>query len=161
MSALPPISPEEPADAAAVEALIDQAFGPGRFVKSAERLREGNHPAPGLSVVAREDGRVVGCARMWPVKAAGRKAILLGPFAVDPKYRRQGLGGALVEAACERAREAGEALVVLVGDAAFFDKLGFERAKLTLPGPVDARRVMALALKPGAADGLDGPVTLP
>ena len=68
MSDLPPIVPETPADFAAVESLIDAAFGPGRYTKTAERLREGNHHLEGVSVVAREGGAVVGCARMWPVK---------------------------------------------------------------------------------------------
>ncbi len=163
MSDVPAISPEEPADHAAVDALIEAAFGPGRLAKTAERLREGNHPAPGLSVVAREGGRIVGCARMWPVKIGETPAILLGPFAVDPSMRSRGLGQALVEAVCARAKAAGESLVILVGDAPYFAKLGFERvsADVRLPGPVDMRRVLVLPLKAGASGGLKGPLRHP
>lgn len=155
------IFPEEPADAAQVDALIDAAFGPGRFAKSAERLRENNHHCEGLSVVARDGGRVIGCARMWPVKIDERDAVLLGPFAVDPTLRSQGLGQALVEAACERTRAAGHDIAILVGDAPYFARMGFERVDVKLPGPVDGRRVLALALKDGAIEGLSGTLRRP
>lgn len=162
MSGLPPITPELPGDAEAVDALIEAAFGPGRLAKAAERLRERNAPSPGLSVVAREDGRVVGCARMWPVHIGPTAAILLGPFAVDAGARRLGLGAALIEAACAATKTAGHDLVLLVGDAAYFERQGFvrvDRKAITMPGPVDMRRVMVLPLKPGAELGLSGVVT--
>jgi len=163
MTRLPLITPEQPGDAAEVDALIEAAFGPGRLAKAAERLREGNAPADGLSVVAREEGRIVGCARMWPVRIGEQPAILLGPFAVASSLRSRGLGAALVQAACERARAAGHGLVILVGDAPFFARLGFQPVapqSVFLPGPVDMRRVMTLALTPGCGDGLAGQVTV-
>ena len=68
---------------AAREALLDPAYGPARFTKPSERLREGRLPADGLSFVAIEDGRVVGTVRLWDVAAGpGRPALLLGPLAV-------------------------------------------------------------------------------
>lgn len=163
MKALPPITNEEPGDAQAVDWLVEKAFGPGRYAKSAERLREGNQPDLGLSVVARENGRVVGCARMWPVRIGDTPAVLLGPFAVDETMRGRGLGQALAEAACERARAAGHDLVVLVGDAPYFDRIGFVRApaEVRMPGPVDRRRVLVLPLKDGAAEGLSGLISRP
>lgn len=159
MSDLPPIVPETDADFAEVEALIDAAFGPGRFVKTAERLRENRAPAPGLSVVAREGGGLVGCARMWPIHIGQTPALLLGPFAVQDGWRSRGLGKALIEAACARAKAAGHGLVLLVGDAAYFSRAGFEpvdRAAVQFPGPVDMRRLLVRALKDGAAEGLAG-----
>ncbi|MEI7932686.1 MAG: N-acetyltransferase [Alphaproteobacteria bacterium] len=162
MSDLPPIDAETPADFDAVEALIDRAFGPGRYAKSAERLREGNHQLMGVSVVAREAGAVVGCARMWPVKVGATPAVLLGPFAVADLLRNKGLGIALVEAACQAAEKAGHALVILVGDAPFFARAGFapvDPGAVTFPGPVDMRRVLVRQLKPGAAKGLQGAVS--
>lgn len=159
MSDLPPIIPETAADSAEVEALINAAFGPGRFVKTAERLRENREPAPGLSVVARQDGRLVGCARMWPIHIGEAPALLLGPFAVADDWRSRGLGRALIDAACERAKAAGHGLVLLVGDGAYFARVGFEpvdRLAVRFPGPVDMRRLLVRALKDGAADGLAG-----
>ena len=161
VSALPPLTNERPADAPAVDRLIARAFGPGRYAKAAERLREGNAPLLNLSFVAREGGAIVGCVRMWPVHIGGAPAVLLGPFAVDEACRSQGLGAALIERACAAARAAGHALVVLVGDQPYFGPLGFTRAgAIRLPGPVDQRRVLTLALKPGAADDLSGAVRI-
>ena len=143
-----------------MDALIAEAFGPGRFVKAAERLRETNRPDLALSFLAWVDGRAVGCVRMWPVSVGGVPAVLLGPFAVDAAYRSRGLGAALIERACAAAAEAGHGMVVLVGDGDYFRPLGFAPAPdVRMPGPVDQKRVLARALRPGAADTLAGMVT--
>jgi len=158
-----PISPEllceRPQDAPLVDALIARAFGPGRFVKAAERLRENNRPDLDLSFVAWTDGKAVGCVRLWPVTIGETPALLLGPFAVDGAHRSQGLGAALITRACEAAAEAGHALIVLVGDVDYFGPLGFSIARdVVMPGPVDQRRVLVRALKAGAGDELMGVV---
>lgn len=156
---LPPLVAERPADAPAVERLILRAFGPGRFAKAAERLREGREPQCDLSFVAWDAGEIVGCVRQWPVTIGGTAALLLGPFAVDPDFRSQGLGSALIVRACEAAADVGHALIVLVGDMPYFGPLGFAVApKVTMPGPVDARRVLVRALVSGADSDLAGPV---
>jgi len=159
---LPPLLPERPQDAAAVDRLIMAAFGPGRFAKAAERVREGGRtPAYDVSFLAWDGERVIGCVQMWPVRIGDRAALLLGPFAVEPGLRSQGLGAALVRRACEAAAEAGHALVVLVGDEPYFGPLGFSAAaaaKVRMPGPADQRRVLVLALKDGADAGLEGMV---
>ena len=156
------LKPEGPEDMPLVDALIDQAFGPGRFVKTAERLREGNRPRRDLSLVAWAGGKAVGCVRLWPIHIGERSAVLLGPFAVDDAWRSRGLGGQLVEAACASAGRAGVDVVLLVGDAPYFEKLGFEQVppgRAVLPGPVDPRRILWRALQPGALEGLQGPVS--
>jgi predicted N-acetyltransferase YhbS len=158
------IAPETAEDAPAAEALVDRAFGPGRLAKAAERLREGNHFVPELSFVAREDGQLLGTVRLWPVRVSQRPALLLGPIAVDPDARRRGLGAALAERACEAAAEAGHELVVLVGDLGFFERMGFERlepGRVRMPGPADPQRILVKALKPGAAEALEGLIALP
>ena len=157
------IAPEGAADAVPAQALVDRVFGPGRYAKSAERLREGNHFLPGLSFVAREGERLVGTVRMWPVRIGADEALLLGPIAVDPEARRRGLGVALSAKACEAAA-AGHQRVVLVGDLSFFQRIGFEAlepGRIRMPGPADPRRILVRALRPGAWDGVEGEVTLP
>jgi predicted N-acetyltransferase YhbS len=144
------IDVEQLADAAAVEALVDQAFGPGRFAKTAERLREGSAPIAGLCFVVREAGLVVGTVRLWPVEAAGVRLAFLGPIAVDASRRSDGLGAALVETACAAAEAAGWPGVLLVGDEPYFGRFGFKRAKIALPGPVNPARVLLLELEAGA-----------
>jgi predicted N-acetyltransferase YhbS len=153
----PPLAAERPEDAAAVERLVLRAFGPGRFAKAAERLREGRAPVLDLSVVAWDGGELVGSVRQWPVKVGETPAIFLGPIAVELDRRRHGLGAALIERACAAAAGAGHAVIVLVGDRPFFGPLGFAPAPgVIMPGPVDQTRVLARALLPGADVGLKG-----
>jgi predicted N-acetyltransferase YhbS len=87
--------------------------------------------------------------------------VLLGPFAVDDAWRGQGLGSLMILRACEAAGAAGHGLVLLVGDAPFFTRLGFEPVppgRVILPGPVNRSRVLWRALRPGALDGVEGMV---
>jgi predicted N-acetyltransferase YhbS len=155
------LAPERPADGPLVERLIARAFGPGRFVKAAERLREGSAPMRDLSIVAWKGATAVGCVRLWPVRIGATPAILLGPFAVDDSYRNAGLGAALIERACDAATQAGHDLILLVGDDAYFSRMGFAAnavRAVVMPGPVDQRRVLVKALRPGADAGLSGAV---
>jgi predicted N-acetyltransferase YhbS len=152
------IRSERPPDAAAREALLDIAYGPVRFTKPSQRVREGREAA--VALVAADQGRVVGSVRLWPVAAGtGRTALLLGPLAVHPDCRRRGIGAALVRRAIRAAREAGHAAVLLVGDAAYYARFGFTAAKtaaLGMPGLFDPARLLALELTPGALDGAHG-----
>jgi predicted N-acetyltransferase YhbS len=136
------------ADADAVLAIVASAFGPGRFTKISERLREDNTPLPGLSFVARRDGAVVGTVRLWPVRIGETPVAFLGPLAVDRTQRSEGVGALLVEQACAAAQAQGWAAVLLVGDAPYFGKFGFERAHVEMPGPVDPRRVLIKTFAP-------------
>ncbi len=129
---------EAPADAAAVEALVLAAFGPGRFAKTAERLRERARVAAGF--VAREDGAIIGSVRLWAIRVGGEPALFLGPIAVAADSRRAGLGADLVQACVDHAGEAG---ILLVGDLPYFGRFGFRPApEVRLGGPVDQRRVL-------------------
>jgi predicted N-acetyltransferase YhbS len=151
---------ERPQDGALVDALIERAFGPGRYAKASERVREFATFAPELSVCAWSEGRLLGVARMWRVRVGGRPAMFLGPFAVEQGERNAGFGARLVARACEAARAAGETHVVLVGDEPYFSRVGFATAAgraVVMPGPVDQRRVLVRALTPDAGD-LAGPV---
>jgi predicted N-acetyltransferase YhbS len=152
------IRAERPADIAARETLLDVAYGPSRFTKPSQRLREGREPA--LSLVALEHGRLVGTVRLWPVSAgAGRPALLLGPLAVHPDCRQRGIGSALMRRAIRAARVAGHGALVLVGDAAYYGRFGFTAAEtgaLSMPGAYERDRLLALALAPGALAGARG-----
>lgn len=147
----------------AVTALIDRAFGPGRFAKVSERLREGNRLLADCSFVAMRGGEPVGCVRLWPVTIGGEPVAFLGPLAVDSEERSAGLGQTLVEAACEAARAAGWKAVLLVGDAPYFTRAGFSADHtrgVVMPGPVDQRRVLLKALVEGGDQGLSGLVAV-
>jgi predicted N-acetyltransferase YhbS len=156
------IRPETPDDKTAIDAIIARAFGPGRYAKSSERLREGNTPLAGVGMVAAGPEGPVGCARMWPVQVGEATLAFLGPLAVENGARRAGLGAELVEAACQAAKAAGFTAVLLVGDMPFFGNVGFQVAEgIHMPGPTDRRRILVRALVPGGADGLKGLARVP
>jgi predicted N-acetyltransferase YhbS len=151
------IDVETPADAAAVEAVVVAAFGPGRYAKTAERLRETAEPAAGF--VARDAGRVIGSVRLWPIVVGEVPTLFLGPIAVSSESRKAGIGADLVAACIAHARTSGIGGVLLVGDLAYFDRFGFAPAPdVVLPGPVDRRRVLWLGVGVKTARG---PVAIP
>ncbi len=145
-------------DIFAREKLLDAAMGPGRFRKSSQRLRENRLPA--LALVARDgDGRLIGTVRLWNIDAGGAPALLLGPLAVAEDRRGDGVGAALMHEAISRAKNAGHGAIVLVGDAPYYARFGFERRltqRLHMPGPVELDRFLALELRAGALDGAHG-----
>ncbi|GLI91926.1 GNAT family N-acetyltransferase [Methylocystis echinoides] len=153
---------ETPTDAPAREALLDAAFGPARFLKTCERLRDGRRPAPGLALVAKDEtDALIGTIRLWPILAGGRPALLLGPVAVAQEARSLGLGAGLIRESLHRAQALGHRAVLLVGDAPYYARFGFERRfteRLTLPGPVERARFLGLELSPGALAGVEGRV---
>jgi len=151
---------ERPQDGPLVDALVDRAFGPGRYTKVSERVREFADFAPELSMCAWTDDRLLGCARMWRVRCGDQPVTFLGPFAVEQGERSAGFGARLIARACEAAQAAGESHVVLVGDEAYFQRVGFSRAAgrlVVMPGPVDQNRVLVRALSAEAGE-LAGPL---
>ena len=129
------ILPLESAGLPAVEALLDRVFGQDRRNKSSYRLRAGNRPCPGFAFAAWMDGRLVGSVQQTPVAVGegGARALLLGPLAVLPELRGQGIGRALMGRSLDAARAAGEPHVFLIGERAYYAPLGF--------GPADAAGV--------------------
>jgi predicted N-acetyltransferase YhbS len=139
------ISLDAPEHADAVEALYDDVFGPGRFAKTAERLREGNSKIVDASLVAVDSDGLTGVVRVWPVTAGGTgRAAFLGPIAVAERRRGNGVAFKLMERAIGVCREQGYAAVILVGDLDYYDRFGFKSAegRFQLPGPVDQKRVL-------------------
>ncbi|WP_018700920.1 GNAT family N-acetyltransferase [Amorphus coralli] len=149
---------EDPGDAPAIDNLNDAAFGPGRFARTAYRLREGVPHDPAISFVATWNGRLVGSVRLTPMEIGDAPALLLGPLAVHPDVANRGIGRALVRTSVERAAELGHRLVLLVGDPPYYAPVGFAPVtpgRITLPGPVDPRRILAAELT-GDAGSITG-----
>lgn len=152
---------ETAADCAGVERLHERAFGPGRYARTAYRLREGVPHEPDLSFTAMVGTLLVGSIRLTRITAGGRPALLLGPVTVEPAFMNRGIGMALVRRSLEAAREAGHQLVFLVGDEPFYGRAGFKRVplgRLQMPGPVDPARFLVLELTEGAMEGVSGPM---
>jgi predicted N-acetyltransferase YhbS len=162
MPPAPVFRPALPEDLAEISALHARAFGPGRFTRTAYRVREGTADVTPYCRVCVIDGRLVAAVRFTPVTIGGKGgALLLGPLAVDPAWANQGYGRGLVAKALEDARAAGIAIVVLVGDEPYYGRLGFRRVpwgQIALPGPVDPNRLLAAELQPGALAGYSGSV---
>jgi predicted N-acetyltransferase YhbS len=150
---------ERAEDAPLVDALVAESFGPGRYVKSAYRLREGAAPDSRFSFVAVEGGVLRGSVRFWPVMVGAEKVLLLGPLAVESNQRARGIGIALMNKGIEEARAAGFGAIILVGDEPYYGRVGFKRVPhggMKFPGPVDQSRILALTLRDGVA--ISGPI---
>ncbi|MBY6162939.1 N-acetyltransferase [Mameliella alba] len=155
------LAQETTADWWDVEALFDLAFAPGRTALSSYRLRDDVAPVAGLCRIARdEDGNIGGAIRYWPVRVGEAESLLLGPVAVHPIAQGEGLGAALIRDTLARAAEQGFARVLLVGDAPYYGRFGFERLEgVDMPPPTNPDRILGLDLIPGAWKGVTGAVT--
>jgi predicted N-acetyltransferase YhbS len=147
------LEPATDGDAEPIERLNERVFGPGRFARTAYRIRETTDPDPTLSFVARVGTLLVGASAMTPIVIGESLALLLGPLIVEPVFRSQGIGEALVTSSLAAAKSAGWKLVILVGDEPYYARMGFQRApngRISLPGPVDPERLLYCELVPGA-----------
>ncbi|MDQ0509715.1 GNAT family N-acetyltransferase [Ancylobacter amanitiformis] len=152
---------ERPADDAAIERLVARTFGPGRYARTAYRLREGNPHRRDLSFTAYIGTMLVGSVRLTPILIGEAPALLLGPLTVEPPFRSHGIGRRLVERALGAARADGANLLLLVGDEPYYGRMGFKRVphgQVTLPGPVDPARVLVCMLDDTAVEAVRGPV---
>jgi putative acetyltransferase len=154
---------ERAEDAAAIAHVHEQAFG-----RAEEALLVGSIRAAGavtLSLVALQDGRVVGHVLFSPVwidsPGRSREAVGLGPLAVLPERQHQGSGSLLIRRGLEELKRAGHEAVVVVGHPPYYPRFGFVPAatfglRWELPCPPDA--FMACELKPGALRDCPGVV---
>ncbi|WP_076072850.1 GNAT family N-acetyltransferase [Sphingomonas montana] len=171
----PAILPLALVDRAAVEALLDVAFGPDRHKRTAYRLRAGVDWIAALSFAAVRDGGLLGSVQCWPVAlystgdtpdgttdATVTPLTLLGPVAVDPAHQAGGLGKRLTRAAIHAVIEAHAPPPMLIGDPGYYGRFGFTAlptAGWDLPGPFERHRLLVLPLPdmPLPATGMIGP----
>jgi predicted N-acetyltransferase YhbS len=155
------ILPETAADALAIERLHERTFGPGRYARTAFRIRERGAHLLDLSFTARIGTLLVGSVRLTPIRIGDAKALLLGPLTVEPPFRERGIGLALMRRALDEARAKGHRLVVLVGEEPYYAKAGFKRipkGQVRMPGPVDPARLLVAELAEGAFAEVSGPI---
>ena len=158
------IRPELAEDAQAIDRLHARAFGPGRYARTPYRLREGVGHFANLSFTALVGTFLVGSVRIGPVRVGTKDALMLGPLTVDPSFENRGIGSALMRRGLDAARDGGHALVLLVGDAPYYARFGFQRVPpgvLTLPGPVDPARVLWCELSKSTLAETSGAVVRP
>lgn len=151
------ITPELPVYFDRIDAITRQIFGPGMFARAAYRLREGVLPEAHLSFVAMRDNKIVGSVRQTRILIGDTPALLLGPLGVLPEFKNSGIGKKLMQASVLAAQSASvdgdAAVIVLVGDLAYYAPFGFKQVspdRILMPRPVDIGRVLACELVDGA-----------
>lgn len=123
-------TPEHADDHDEIEVLLDTCFGPDRLSKSSYSYRTGIDRIWPLCRVARDETLLIGTIRYWPIAIGptAEPALLLGPVAVDCAYQGQGIAARLILDTLDQARAAGHHLVLLVGDAPYYNRFGFYEA---------------------------------
>ncbi|MDB5506329.1 MAG: family N-acetyltransferase [Devosia sp.] len=158
----PVIRSANAADSQWIDELQAIAFGPGRFSRTAFRIRERFPIDPTMSLVAECEGVPCGSVWMTPISVDGLNGYLLGPLATHPNFRKRGAGKALARTAMQMAMERADGtFVLLVGDQDYYCPLGFTtttRGAIQFPGPVDPDRVLLYADDPTLAARLAGPI---
>ena len=150
---------EKPEDAGAIERLHERTFGPGRYARTAYRIREKVAHRLDLSFTARIGTLLVGSIRLTQVRIGETPALLLGPLTIEPPFRDRGIGKVLMERAMADAKAKGHRLVVLVGDKPYYARVGFKlipQGQVKLDGPVDPARMLYAELVEGALAGVKG-----
>jgi putative acetyltransferase len=116
----------ESADRPEIRSVLTSAFGRPVVADLADALAE---RADSVSLVAVEGSRVVGyvgLSRSW-VDAPDRPVdvLVLSPLGVVPGRQRRGIGRALMARAVASAVRAGDPLLFLEGDPAYYAQFGF------------------------------------
>ena len=143
----------------AVEALSAIAFGPGRFTRTAFRLREGVPHEKALSFVALREEQLVGSVRITRMSIGSDPALVLGPLVVDPTCKNEGIGTKLMLKSVNASRKQGHKLIILVGDEPYYRPFGFKQVsygQILLPGPVDPARFLYCELQEGVIGQFSG-----
>lgn len=151
---------QTPDDYAALTVLNERAFGPGRFARTAYRVREGAIRDPRLNLCAVLEGEIIGSVDFTPVSIGGvLGALLLGPLIIAEDHKNQGHGLRLMLDGLERARSLDYRLVTLVGDPPYYARAGFGATRpghIIFPGPVDPARILHVELIPDVLEAYRG-----
>ena len=142
---------EEARDTNEINRLLQRGFPSGHRYRNIWKLRQGER-IEALSLVAASENDaniLLGSIRFWPIKIAGVSSVLLGPLAVDPQLRGQGIGRALVYEGLERAKQNAWQFCFVSGDHDYYTKFGFVKLRaidLILPAPIEDERLHIIAL---------------
>ncbi|MEO1207663.1 MAG: N-acetyltransferase [Pseudomonadota bacterium] len=136
-------------DLPTIAKLHARTFGPGRFARTAYRIREGAPPVSAHCKVACIGTRIVAALRFTEVMVGKTaRGLFLGPLVVDPEYKRQHIGSALITDALADIDRAGQGFVILVGDEPYYQRHGFAQTaegQIICPGPVAPHRILIRA----------------
>lgn len=138
---------------AAIDALLDAAFGPDRHGRTAYAIRTGMRWLPRLSYALCDDAGVfAGLLQSWPVALLGDDSaqtplIMVGPVAVLPERQGEGFGKLLMDRLIADADSHADTPLMMIGDPEYYGRFWGFAADVTsgwrAPGPVDQRRLLA------------------
>lgn len=118
---------EQPEDSDAIRRVLTAAFPTADEADLVDDLRRNDRLA--LSLVATMAGAVVGYIAFSPVSIDGRvMGWGLAPLAVAPTHQRRGVGSGLIRQGLELAGKHGVAVIVVLGDPAYYSHFGFQPA---------------------------------
>jgi predicted N-acetyltransferase YhbS len=127
-----------------LNALLDDAFGADRLVRTAYLLRKGMAAIDHLSFGILDDDALIASIQCWPVRVGMTDLVLVGPVAVASHRQNEGLGKRLMQLMLNAAT-AHDAPMVMIGDPEYYGRFGFEAkgtSGWTLPGPWEPRRLL-------------------
>lgn len=155
-------------DISAIREVITDAFGQMNEALLVENIRKSPNFIPELSLLAKENGHVLGHILFSPILIEGEQqttpALALAPLAVTPARQRQGIGSQLVQVGLSKCRELGHSIVVVLGHSEYYRKFGFQTAsKLGVQAPfsVPDEAFMVLELKADVLKNVRGMVKYP
>jgi putative acetyltransferase len=155
-------------DIASIREVLTAAFGRTSEAKLVEAIRNSPNFIPGLSIIAVEDGTVLGHILLSPIVIETSEQLIqtlaLAPLAVIPSRQREGIGSQLVQMGLSKCRELGHSLVVVLGHPSYYPRFGFQTASqfgIQAPFPVPNEAFMVIELKPGALIDVSGIVRYP
>ncbi len=143
---MPDLIPLADIDGAKVDDLLDAAFGGDRHSRTAYLLRTRQRLVAKLSFACLDGDMLVGAIQCWPVRIGETPLVLVGPVAVHPNRQDEGVGTRLMHAMLEAAAEIGDPPMVMIGDAEYYGRFGFDAAATggwMLPGPWEPHRLLA------------------
>jgi predicted N-acetyltransferase YhbS len=134
-------------DSAAIEHLLDKAFGMDRKARTAYLLRRETHWIDALSFGVIGDKMLLGSIQCWPVTLSGSQVsmVLVGPVAVSPTHQNIGIGRGLMKAMLDAAALHGDPVMMMIGDPEYYGQFGFVAGAgdgWALPGPWEPRRLL-------------------
>lgn len=162
------LAQEKNEDILSIREVVTAAFGRTSEAKLIETIRNSQNFIPQLSIVATEQGNLLGHILFSPIVIESQTqtfpALALAPLAVMPARQHQGIGSELVQFGLAKCGELNHNLVVVLGYPGYYPRFGFQTANqfgIRAPFPVSEKAFMVLELKADALQNVSGLVCYP